>query len=278
MQTGFAESPIGFQVVVSLGGAVAFFAVAWAGFHRFTRDSQIAGRPRADLLARFIGLGRNRRSRPGKRPVAWKEFHFVAGGLPFQIAKFAIYGLVTALVFWAADRYYDFPLSRAGQHVAWAMLAVIVVESSMYASVMFHDEWRDRTLPLLDDDADRGPRRSCTAKILGLPLGPRSRPGFLAAGRLRPSGLAGLDVELGQVPGFCSSRWFFALVLLLFLTLTVFFSMVVRWGALASGLGRNGFGGAFVSSCCAHLIYGLLMHGSRRSGHLPRSGFCWSTV
>ena len=33
--------------------------------------------------------------------------------------------------------------------ICLAMLAVIVIESSMYASVMFHDEWRDRTLPVL---------------------------------------------------------------------------------------------------------------------------------
>ena len=261
MQTGFAESPIGFQVVVSLVGAMAFFAVAWAGFQRFTRDSQTSTRRRADLLSRFIGLGRSRRSRPGRRPVAWKEFHFVAGGLPIQLAKFAIYGLVTALVFWAADRYYDFPLSSAGQHVALAMLAAIVVESSLYASVMFHDEWRDRTLPMLTMLPIK-PSTILASKVFG--CAPALIPALfwlLIGCAIWPDG--------GEELAKClvlPSRWFFALVLLLFLTLTVFFSMVVRWGALPLALAVMA-GGAFVSSCCGAPIFGLLTTVGRETGH-----------
>lgn len=260
MQTGFSESPVGLQVVVSLVGALAFFGVAWLGFHRFTRDSQTAGGPRADILARFIGLGRSRRSRPGQRPVAWKEFHFVAGGLPIQLAKFVIYGLVTALVFWAADRYYGYPLSSAGRYVVWSMLTVVIIESSMYASVMFHDEWRDRTLPLLTMLPIK-PSTILTSKMLGcVPALIPALFWLLAGCVIWPDGLG----ELARCV-ILPSRWFSALVLMLFLTLTVFFSMVVRWGALPLALAVMA-GGAFVSSCCGAPIFGLLSTVTHDSG------------
>ena len=95
MRTGFSDSPLGVQVQASLAGALGFFAVAWIGFRHFTRDAKISTGRRVEFLARFIGLGRGRRSRPGPRPVAWKEYHFVAGGLPVQVAKFVAYGLMT---------------------------------------------------------------------------------------------------------------------------------------------------------------------------------------
>jgi ABC-type transport system involved in multi-copper enzyme maturation permease subunit len=256
-RTGFAESPISLQVVVSLVGALALFAVAWGGFHRFTRDSQSKARPRVDLVAQLIGLGRSRRSRPGKQPVAWKEFHFVAGGLPIQVAKFAFYGLVTVLVFWAADRYYNYPLSSAGQYVAFAMLGAIVLETSLYGSVMFHDEWRDRTLPLLAMLPIR-PSTILTSKVIGLV--PALIPALfwlLVGCGIWPDGLE----EIGQCV-VLPSRWFRGLVLLLFLTLTVFFSMVVRWGALPLALAVMA-GGAFFSSCCGAPIFGLLMQSSQ---------------
>lgn len=252
MQTGFSESPVGFQVAVSLAGALAFFAVAWIGFHHFTRDSKAGSGPRVELLARFIGLGRTRRTRPDKRPVAWKEYHFVAGGLPVQLAKFVIYGLVTALIFWAADRYYNFPLSSAGQYVVWAMLGVMGIELSMYASVMFHDEWRDRTLPLLTMMPVK-PSTILSSKMLGcVPALIPALLWLLVGCAIWPDGPEEL-IKCLIMP----SRWFFALVVLLFLTLTVFFSMVVRWGALPLALAVMA-GGAFVSSCCGAPIFGLL--------------------
>ncbi len=259
MQTGFSESPVGFQVQVSLAGAVFFFCVAWAGFNYFTRSSKTAG-PRVGLQARFIGLGRHRRTRPGRRPVAWKEFHFVAGGMPVQAAKFVFYGGVTGLIFWAADRYYDFPLSSAGQYVVWAMLGAIALESSMYSSVMFHDEWRDRTLPVLAMLPVR-PATILTSKMVG--CAPALIPALLwllIGCAIWPEGLEELVKSL-----IMPSRWFYAIVWMLFLTLTIFFSMVVRWGALPLALAVMA-GGAFVSSCCGWPILGMMSNGSREAG------------
>jgi hypothetical protein len=257
MQTGFGGPLIGFQVVFSLGGALVFFAIAWAGFDRFTRPAGDVSERSAGLLARLIRLGRRHRTRPGRHLMAWKDFHFVAGGMPVQIVKFILYGLLTAGIFAVADRYYDYSFAAAGEVVVYVMLAVIVVESGIYASVLFHDEWRGRTLPLLTILPVRIPT-IVYSKIAG--CAPALVPAlfWLVAGCLIwPYGLE----EMAKCV-ILPSRWFFVLVWLLFLTLTIFFSLVVRWGALALALAVMA-GGAFVASCCGSPIMGLITLGNQ---------------
>ena len=140
------------------------------------------------------------------------------------------------------------------------MLGLIVLESSMYASVMFHDEWRDRTLPVLAMLPVR-PSTILTSKMLG--CAPALIPALfwlLAGCAIWPDGPEEL-VKCLIMP----SRWFYAIVLLLFLTLTIFFSMVVRWGALPLALAVMA-GGAFVSSCCGWPILGVMSSVSRETG------------
>jgi len=257
--TGFAGHVIGFQVLVSLAGAALCFALAWIGFHRLTGKTQPSAR-QVDFMSRFIGSWRRRRARPGNRPVAWKEFHFVAGGMPVQIAKFLIYGALTGGVFWAAERYYDYPFSEAGRFVALAMLGMLVLESSLYASVIFRDEWVGRTLPLLTMLPIR-PTTVIWMKIIGcLPALIPALFWLLAGCIIWPDGPEQIAKSL-----FLPSRWFFALVLILFLTLTVFFSMVVRWGALAAAIGVMVVG-TMCSGMCGSPIIGILWSSSPGSG------------
>lgn len=260
MQTGFAGAPVGFQVVVSLAGALFAFVMAWAGFDLFTRAARVASRRATGPMAWLIGLGRRYRTRPGTHLMAWKEFHFVAGGMPVQIVKFVFYGLVTVAIFSVADRYYDYSFARAGEFVADVMLGVIALESGLYASVLFHDEWRDRTLPLLTMLPIRIPT-ILYSKIAG--CAPALVPAlfWLIAGCLIwPDGPAELARCL-----YLPSRWFFALVWLLFLTLTIFFSLVVRWGALPLALAVMA-GGSMVAGCCGFPILGLFSIVNQGSG------------
>jgi ABC-type transport system involved in multi-copper enzyme maturation permease subunit len=125
---------------------------------------------------------------------------------------------------------------------------------------MFHDEWRDRTLPLLTMLPVK-PSTILTSKMVG--CAPALVPALfwlLVGCVIWPEGLEQLAKCLAL-----PSRWFFALVLLLFLTLTIFFSMVVRWGALPLALAVMA-GGAFVSSCCGAPIFGLLSSVNRETG------------
>jgi hypothetical protein len=252
--------------LLSLCGAAVFFGLAWIGFNRFTRESTATRSQRTDLIAPLVRLGQSRRVRPGRRVLAWKEFHFVAGGMAVQIAKFVFYGLMTMLIFWAAELYYNYPLAHAGRFVAEGMLAVIVIESGLYASVILHDEWRDRTLPLLT----MLPIRNSSilySKIAG--CAPALIPALfwmLAGCLIWPDGLEEIAKCL-----FFPSRWFYGLVWLLFLTLTLFFSLVVRWGALPLALAVMA-GGAFVASCCGLPIVGVIAAVSHGSG-VPEMGF-----
>jgi hypothetical protein len=259
-QTVFGDSPIGIQVLFSLLVAAMFFLLAWGTFHYFTRDARGSASPKVDLVSQLVGLGRKHRARPGRRPLAWKEFHFVAGGMPVQIVKFLIYGAMTGLVFWAAERYYGYSLAQAGEFVAIMMLVVITLESSMYASVIFHDEWRDRTLPLLTMLPIR-PSSIIHWKIAGcLPALIPALVWLIAGCVIWPQGLE----EFAKVL-FLPSRWFVVLVAALFLTLTMFFSMVVRWGALPLAIAVMALG-VLVSGCCGSPVFSMMMAVNRETG------------
>jgi len=265
MTTGFADRPVGIQVVFSLTMAAVLFGIAWGGFNRFTRGADVAITVRSDVFAQLVKTGQKRRSRPGRNALEWKEFHFVTGGLPLQIVKFVLYGLISGAILWAADRYYDYPLSRAAEFVVQAMLGAIVLESGLYASVVFHDEWRDRTLPLLTMLPIRS-SRIVRSKIVG--CAPALIPAifWLFAGcAIWPDG----PVQI--VKSLLPSRMFFGLVWLLFLTLTAFFSMVVRWGALPLAIAVMA-GGGFVASCCGSPMI-MLLSASNRETTASEGGF-----
>jgi ABC-type transport system involved in multi-copper enzyme maturation permease subunit len=269
--TGFAGQPVGFQVGFSLVGSLVSFVLAWVGFNRFTRETHVTRRTDTDLLAPLVRLGRRRRSRPGKYLLAWKEFHFVAGGMPVQIVKFLTYGILTGTIFWAAERYYNYPFARAGEFVADAMLAAIIAESGLYASVLFHDEWRDRTLPLLS----MLPLRTTNilySKMAG--CAPALIPAlfWLVAGCIIwPEGLEQI-VKCLILP----SRWFFVLTWLLYLTLTVFFSLVVRWGALPLALAVMAGGGICAGMCGSPVI--MLITAANQGTSPSEMGFLFVDV
>jgi ABC-type transport system involved in multi-copper enzyme maturation permease subunit len=140
------------------------------------------------------------------------------------------------------------------------MLVAIVFESGLYASVVFHDEWRDRTLPLLTMLPIRA-SRIVYSKIAGC------APALIPALLWLFAGCAiwtdGLEQVLHSL--IWPSRWFFGLVWLLFLTLTAFFSMVVRWGALPLAVAVMA-GGGFVASCCGSPMIMLMQSTSNGSG------------
>jgi len=264
MRTGFSGHIIGFQVVTCTAAGCILFLLAWLGFRRFTRNAPDVRAPRADLAARFIGLGRHRRPRPVRYPQAWKEFHFVAGGMQTQIVKFVLYGALVLLTFWAADRYYSFNLADSGKFVAIGMLGLMTFEACLYASRVFHDEWREHTLPLLAMVPGR-PAQMIAGKVLG--CAPALLPAlfWLIAGCvIWPDGLTEL--------GWClilPSRWFYGLLLLLFMTLTAFFSMIVRWGSLPLA-GTVMAAGVFFSSCCGSPVVMMLSASSNQ-----RKSFEW---
>ncbi|MBS0264858.1 MAG: hypothetical protein JSS02_23180 [Planctomycetes bacterium] len=266
MRTGFAGHIFGFQVLTCTGTAAVLFFLAWIGFRRFTRHSGDQRGPRADLTARFIGLGRHRRSRPVRYPLAWKEFHFVAGGLQTQILKFVVYGILVLLTLWAADRYYSYTLADSGKFVALGMLGLLTFEACLYASRVFHDEWREHTLPLLAMVPGK-PSRMIAGKLLGcLPALLPALFWLFAGCVIWPAGLSELGLCL-----ILPSRWFYGLLLLLFMTLTAFFSMIVRWGSLPLAATVMA-AGMFFSSCCGSPVI-MMLSTAQQQGTSFEMGF-----
>lgn len=271
MGTGFADSPIGYQVLTNAALAVVCFHLAWAGFNYFTRDWRSTT---ADTPARRLSLrvSSGSRRRPGRDPLMWKEFHFNAGGWRAIWMKFFGYGLLTLAIFWAADRYYQYTLPQASLGVVWAMLGLIVLETSLFVSRIFHDEWRERTLPLLMMLPIATPRL-VYSKVIGCL--PALLPGvfWLFVGcAIMPDGPQELLKTL-----VLPSRWFVGLILMLFVTLTAFFSLVVRWGALPLALAVMLTGGTF-GGCCFSPVLSILMSVSGGNEGSEAAFLCVDTV
>ncbi|MBI3861065.1 MAG: hypothetical protein HY290_04135 [Planctomycetia bacterium] len=266
MQTGFMGRAFGFQALILVGAALLLFLVAWLRFRRFMHHAPDSRSPRADLMARFVGLGRARRTRPGRHALAWKEFHFVTGGMQMQLAKFVIYGVLVGLAFWAAERYYSYTFAQSGEYVAWGMLFAITFEASLYASRVFHDEWLGRTLPLLSMIPGK-PATIIASKVIG--CAPALAPAlfWLIAGcMIWPDGL-----EQALKCLFLPSRWFFGLLMLLFMTLTAFFSMIVRWGALPLAGAVMAAGMSFAGCCGSPVV--MMLSAASHEGISAELGF-----
>ncbi|MGQ0636773.1 MAG: ABC transporter permease [Planctomycetaceae bacterium] len=253
MRTGVSGNVVGVQVVGNIALAAVAFGVAWAGFDFFTRDWRLSDR--RSFRAAPTALGRKgavRRHRPGHNALAWKEFHFNTGGWRIFVGKFVLYGAIVLAILYVGGRYLAAPMPELGQSAAGTMALVLVVESAIYASRIFHDEWRDHTLPLLLMLPVRTPR-IVFSKIVGcVPALAPTLVWLIGACMLWPEGRS--EALLALV---LPSRWFAILVVLLLLTLTAFFSLVVKWGALPLAIGVMLLGSTF-GGCCFSPVMAIL--------------------
>jgi hypothetical protein len=247
-------SVLGRQVVWSLLLAGLSFLLAWAGFSRFNRPGQTVD-SRLDLSERLsLALG-GRRPRPRSHAVRWKEFQFVTGGLRYLALRFVAYVALLGLVFAVGNGYLRQPFQVVADAALLLMLVLVVGESCLYASRLLHDEWRDHTLPSLMM-LPVAPAQILADKLLGCL--PALIPGLLV---LIPTAVLS---ELGRehlLQIWYPSRVCVLLLFALLLTLTLFFSLVVRWGALPLAIAVMTVAGA-MGSCCI----GPLMMLSRSGG------------
>lgn len=266
MQTGFAESAMGFQFWSNCGVAAFSFGLAWVLFNRFTDPARSKGGSSAQRFAR-LRAGSRTHGRPRRNSIVWKEFHFTTGGWPAVGGKFVFYGLVVGGILWAADRYWSYTLGEGAQAATLTMLVLFALEASFYISRILHDEWRERTLPLLMM-LPIPTAKMVYSKIAGC------LPALLPA-------LFWLFVSCGTMPDgpqqflytlILPSRWFWGLLVVLFLTLTAFFSLVVRWGALPLAIAVMLTGGSF-GGCCFSPVMGMVMMLSGSGGEGSEAGF-----
>lgn len=232
LTTGFKESAFSPQVWWSLLMALACFVSACVLFNRFTE--YVGAAPAG-------GAGRTRRSRRRvwRWPLVWKDFQFLAGGVPMVVAKTVVYVLMLVGVYWGYDwiwAIYYVPLISA---IWFAATLIAVSELLLTASRLFHQERSEGTLACLFM-LPRSLTAICYGKLAGCVLG--SIPTivmFVVLVVVLPDAPVGPQVFFQQVvPGMMG--------LLVLVHLTVLYSLIVRWGALPLAVGTLLLGGTCV--------------------------------
>jgi ABC-type transport system involved in multi-copper enzyme maturation permease subunit len=241
--TGFAGPTLGLQFWSNCGLALVSFLVAWGSFNYFTNPRRM-GAATPDLADRLQRLFGSKRPRPRSHPVMWKEYQFVTGGSRFLIARFCCYLLFVILGVLAGLFWGQASSDETAQVISVIVLGLVIVEACFYASRLLHDEWREHTLPML----------------LMLPI-PVHRILLTKLAGCVPAlipGLSCLVISLCFWEGgleylwntlFLPSYWMFVIVFVLMLTLTMFFSLVVRWGALPLAIAVMLFSSTFAGCC-----------------------------
>ncbi len=141
---GFAGPVFGVHLLYQLAFAAALFLASWLAFDRWNRHEA----PRAARSWWRPGGAKNRTSGAvwSGMPYAWKDYRFLAGGTPWLVLKFFLYGAVIALVAFAADA--D-RLSELRATILWLSIPMLVLELAIVASRVFSSEVTDKTIPVL---------------------------------------------------------------------------------------------------------------------------------
>ncbi len=247
LRTGFAEGPVGFQVISNVVIGIGFFLLAWVAFEPCTRNQH------EDAPARGIVMLRRRRS--ARVPegvhdlgaVAWREFRFVGGGVRGLALKFLIFGAAAACFakgFWL--RQAGSPKEVLGGFLVISSLAVTAISLALDASRVFKSEVRWKTLSslvLLPFSVREIAYRKVFASVpgvtpyllyclAGLTLIPKEFSQFLDGMASHPEGLMFLAISVSQY--------------ILFLHLTAYLSLVMKRGALPLAVAIQYVGGVFL--------------------------------
>lgn len=243
MFTGFDDSLLGTQVVSNLLAAVVLFLMSWAVFERCTRDLAPSTSPARGLLFKrtgvlrflarggvwtdalvwFLGGGRVWRS-----ALVWKDFHFIAGGPVMLAVKSLLYGAIVAGIAYLNwdDASSLFEQNLGGGTMAAAIM-IMAIEMSIYASRLFHDEMKWKTLSTMMM-LPQSTARIAWSKVAGCALG--LTPGifcFLVGCWIHPRSGHKLGEAFSEM-----GVWFSLLYFIAFLHITAFLSLILKWGAL----------------------------------------------
>jgi hypothetical protein len=233
-QTGFADPPIGTQVVTNVAAGLVCFLLSWALFSKFALHSDAQGVARS-FWTRPSGSKR-RRLAPGRawiNPLIWKDYHFLTGGTAMMGLKLAAFVVLYPALFWyfewlgSRQGYYGDPWENLIQVHLGIAAAVFGLEACIYASRIFHDEIREQTMVGLLT-LPRSIEYVAYSKVAGclLALVP-SVVIVLIDACLLPEGPKQVVDAL-----FHPAFWTGVLVASTFLHMVVLLSLFVKWGAL----------------------------------------------
>lgn len=253
LSTNYAGGLLTYQVVSNVLAGAGLFGVSWMLFDFCTKNEKPIA-PARGLTALFKRrVTRSQSSSTGNRvwdnALAWKDFHFITGGLTAVIIKFLCYVvLLIGMVFLMGRQMRSNFSDNVGALCMTAMLMALAVEIPIYASRLFREEVRWQTwsnLVLLPESI----ARISLQKILGTL--PTFIPGLVIlifGAVLAPRFVEDFADEALDEVGF----WWFISQYILGVHIVVLMSLVVKWGSLPLGIAVVVLGNALFLACAGN--------------------------
>ena len=251
LSTGFSGGAAGFQVLSNLAMGLALFGLAWAAFERFTRWTE-PGPGRTPLLWRVRGLRFLRPERAWGNALAWKDFHFMAGGKAGLLGRLLLLGVVVGVIGIISHEADGREWTRDwGDATMFAMLAAAFIELVVWCGRVFALEQHGHTLSSLLV-LPVSTRRMAYSKAAGGLLGlVPTVVWFLFGACLSPEHFSDALGTMVAEAGF----WFGVADVVFFFHLAVFFSILFRRGGLLLAFAAWIFGSQFVMTFMFMLIF-----------------------
>ncbi len=214
---------------------IGLYGLSWLLFDLFAYRQQDTSPSRvAHRIRRLPGL------RPGRTwaaAVVWKDFHFLAGGVPGWIFKVVLMlAATTAIAVPVLYRDRTAGIADFGRIMMMIALLFGFAELSLQSTRLLSDEIVHRGLTLLAM-LPQSVAATMTGKTIGSLLGLVPHVSLLLLGLLLdPTALAEFLRGAGNAENLFSSTFSLSL-LAVFLHLNVFFSTFIRWGAIPVSFG-----------------------------------------
>jgi len=148
LSTGFSSSSLSVHVVsnIVMGGVCA--VLSWLLFGLATRDLSTEANTRG-LVARRRAFFRFNAGRPWTVPLAWKDFHFVSGGIGMVLVRCAFYASFGVAIV-ALDGWQLMPPMRGWIEFSVGMMSLaLTVDAAILLARSLQDEMRNQTLSTL---------------------------------------------------------------------------------------------------------------------------------
>jgi ABC-type transport system involved in multi-copper enzyme maturation permease subunit len=232
LSSGFSDSPLGAQVIFHFLASIALFVLSWTTFERFTRESHATTRIEKALEKPLRTSKRVGASRAWDRALAWKDFYFITGGRKALILKLLFYPVVIlaicSAVLFTESFSQGLTRERVGGTAMILMLIFGVAEISLFAARVFRDEVKAQSLPLLMMLPFSTSQLAWSKVSAVFPAMIPACLCLLLGALIYPEGVGEFVSE--WVPH--SAFWYGVVTFFLFLFMTAYFSLVVKWGAL----------------------------------------------
>jgi ABC-type transport system involved in multi-copper enzyme maturation permease subunit len=239
------------QLLTNFLGGIVFFLLSWLLFPLVSHEPATEASTRALIPVktssrRWFGAGR-----AWSHSLAWKDFHFVAGGWYGIVIRIGLYTGLYVLTILVSYPWWN----RGYQKLNWQDVTygyqiflppLFAVDCALCASRLFQEEIRHQTLGALLM-LPQSVAKLFYSKLIGCLLG--LVPGMIAL-------LIAYCVLSNDSPIFIVNRhnfWFacwYVANLFLLIHLSLLFSLYLRWGAFAMSIAVT-FGSMFVSVVCA---------------------------